>query len=88
MPNDYFQSMSGGLESPAAQAVAITTSNTADLSVFPRALYATTAGTVRVTMMEGGAIVTLPILVGVPLPVRVRRVWTTGTTASGIVGVW
>ena len=43
---------------------------------------------VRVTMLGGGDPVVLPMLVGIPLPARVIRVWSGAeTTATGIVGV-
>lgn len=85
---DRFANNSTSLDSPASDAAAITPSDSADLSVIPRALYCTGDGTVRVTMRNGGDPVTLPMIYGVPLPVRVSRVWATGTTATGIVGVW
>lgn len=87
MSNDPFSTYSSGLEAPANNAAAITPSDATDLGTVPRALYATGAGTVSV-VMRGGATVTLPMLAGVPLPVRVTRVRATGTTATGIVGVW
>lgn len=85
---DAFVQHPSGLESPASYAAAITPSDSTDLPNTPRALYCTVAGTVRVTMRGGGAAVDLPMLVGVPLPVRAKRVHATGTTATGIVGVW
>jgi hypothetical protein len=51
-------------------------------------LIVTTAGDVKVTFYDGTT-VTLPALVaGVIHPVCVRRVWSTSTTATGIVGVY
>jgi hypothetical protein len=85
---DYFDNRLASLDSPASAASAIVPSDTVDLAVVPRALYCTGDGNVRVTMRDGGSPVTLPIVAGVPLPVRIRRVWATGTTATGIVGVW
>lgn len=81
---------SSGLTSPARRAAAIAGSNTVDLpgDQIPRALYCTGAGNVRVTMLGGGDPVVLPMIPGIPLPARVTRVWVTGTTATGIVGVW
>nr|WP_254656134.1 hypothetical protein [Ketogulonicigenium vulgare] len=73
------------MDSPASNAASITPSNTDDLPHVPRALYALGEGNVRVTMRGGGDPVVLPILVGVPLPVRVSRVWASGTTATGLV---
>ncbi|WP_323041158.1 spike base protein, RCAP_Rcc01079 family [Gemmobacter sp.] len=85
---DPFLYHGSGLESPANDAIAITPSDAADLATVVRALFCTGDGTVRVTMRGGGDPVTLPMIAGVPLPARVRRVWATGTTATGIVGVW
>jgi hypothetical protein len=85
--SDHFQNHVSGLEAPATAAEAISPDDSADLPTIPRALYATGAGEVTVTMINGNT-VTLPILAGTPLPVRVSRVWASGTTATGIVGVW
>ncbi|RID91557.1 hypothetical protein D2N39_12715 [Gemmobacter lutimaris] len=85
---DAFLYNTSGLESPASNAAAITPSDSVDLANVPRALYALTDGTVRVTMRGGGSPVTVQMIAGVPLPFRVTRVWATGTTATGIVGVW
>lgn len=85
---DAFAGACPELESPASFAMAITPSDSDDLTHVPRALYCLSAGTVRVTMRSGGDPVTLPILPGTPLPVRISRVWASGTTATGIVGIW
>ena len=85
--DDHFEHFTVGLESPAAAAAAVVPSDEADLAVLPRAFFATGAGDLRVTM-HSGAVVTLPILAGPPLCIRARRVWATGTDATGIVGVW
>lgn len=89
--SDPFELHATGLDSPASHAAAITPDDDMDLLAVgdvPRALYCTGDGVVRVTMRNGGDPVTLPMIAGVPLPVRVSRVWATGTTATGIVGVW
>lgn len=54
----------------------------------PRALYATGAGNVRVSLIDSPDPIVLPMVAGIPLPGRVTRVWATDTTATGIVGVW
>lgn len=84
---DPFKRFAPGLESPAVAAAEIAPSDTEDLATVPRALFATGAGVVRVTMLSGQD-VTLPILAGPALPVRVTRVWATGTSATGLVGTW
>jgi hypothetical protein len=76
-----------GLESPAENAVDITAADS-DLATSIRGLYVGTGGSVKVTTVGE----TTATFAGVPggsvLPVRCRRVWTTGTTASGFVGLY
>lgn len=88
MTKDTHSQVRPDLGSPATSAVAINPSNTVDLEIAPRALYCTGAGNVMVTLLGDTVPVVLPMIVGVPLPVRVTRVWATQTTATGIVGVW
>lgn len=76
------------LESPAQRAFEITPDDTTDLPTWARALWVGGAGTVRVLLWQD----TVPVaLVGVPsgslLPISVRRVLATGTTATAIVGL-
>lgn len=85
---DAYRFHAGGMDSPATRAAAITPSDGVDVAVVPRALYCLVSGTVRVTVRDSVAPVDLYMLAGVPLPLRVVRVWATGTTATGIVGVW
>lgn len=81
---DAFGTFMSGLESPASRLQAITPSDTADLSLASRALNVATSGMVRVTTV-GGDTGTVHVVAGIAFPVRVRRVWATGTTATGIV---
>jgi len=75
-----------GLSDPAKTAVAVTPSDTVDLpgGVWD-ALYVGTAGTLTVTMMDGTK-VAFGAATGW-MPIRVSRVWATGTAASNIVAV-
>lgn len=75
------------LESPAAFAFSVSPSDSIDLPNTSRALNVATTGTVRVTTV-GGDIVTITMAAGVPFPVRCRRVWSTGTSATGIVALY
>ena len=70
------------------KAVAVTTSDTVADPAGPFAgLHATTAaGLAKVTTVNGD-VVTLYLLLGTVLNVAVQRVWTSVTTATGIVGV-
>ena len=83
---DLFQSYQPGLESPAAHAFVVSPDDGADLPTTTRGVSVAAAGLVRVTML-GGETVEIYIAAGVPFPLRVVRVWATGTTATGIVGL-
>ena len=63
-------------------------SDTTELNVVSRALWVGTGGSIKV-QMHNGDVVTIP---GVPdasmLPIRVRQVFSTGTTATGLVSFY
>lgn len=85
---DHFSGFGSGLDSPATGILPIAPSDGADLAVMPRVLMVATVGNVAVVMKDGST-GTLPALQpGVPYPVRVKRVLATGTTATGIVGLF
>ena len=82
--SDLFHEYTPGLESPATRLFNITPSDTADLAYVSRALNDAASGSVRVTTKDGD-IATVFVAAGIPFPARVKRVWSTGTTATGIV---
>lgn len=84
---DTFAGFGAGLESPATRALPVTPSDSSDLNFVSRALNVATAGTVRVTTY-GGDIQSVYVAAGVPFPLRVHRVWATGTSATGIVALF
>jgi hypothetical protein len=84
--NDAFKDFQGGLQSPATHLHAVTPSDTEDLSAASRAINVSAAGEVRITTV-GGTTETVYIAAGIAFPVRARRVWLTGTTATGIVSL-
>jgi len=83
---DMFKTHARSLTSPPEDAAGITPGDA--LSHVTRALYVGVAGDLAL-LMQGGATV---VLRGVPsgsfLPLRVRQVLASGTTADGIVGFW
>lgn len=85
--SDPFESLTPGLESPATGAAQISPSDVTDLATVSRALHAADSGSVQVTMLDGN-VVTLTIAAGSILPVRVTRIWATGTTATGLVALF
>ena len=88
--SDPFASHGVALASPVQNAASIVPSDGADLPSATRAINVATAGVVRVTLvgMGEGASVDLTVAAGFPFGARVKRVWATGTTATGIVGLW
>ena len=85
--SDKFEASASAIDAPYSEAVAVTPSDSADLTWCTRALVATGAGNVAVYMKHSTTSVTLGISAGSPLPVRVDRVLSTGTTATGIVAL-
>ena len=68
-------------------AAAVTPSDTADLPQFS-VIYVGGAGAVKVTTAQGTAVTFSGLNAGTVLPVRVRRVWATGTTATLLTAVF
>lgn len=83
---DIFKRHMNGLESPASWAYAITPDDATDLPVASRALNVAEAGFVQVTTVSG-TVARIYVAAGIPFPIRVTRVWATGTTALGIVSL-
>lgn len=83
---DIFSSTARSPGDPTVTLFAITPDDTADLEYVTLGINVATPGTVRVTMADGsmGDITVSP---GAAFPIRVRRVWQSGTTATGIYGL-
>jgi hypothetical protein len=76
------------LSSPYDNAAEITPSDTADLAYATRALWCGAAGNVKVTMLGGGS-VTIHHAAHQLLPIRITKVWETGTTNNtDLVALW
>lgn len=73
---------------PADNIFLITPNNDSDLGQLTRGIAFAAAGTLRVTTVANED-VTIPdgaLAAGIIHPIRVRKVWATGTSATGIVG--
>lgn len=68
-------------------AAAVTPSDTTDLPQFS-VIFVGGAGNVKVTTAQGSAVTFSGINAGSVIPVRVRRVWSTGTTATLMTAVF
>lgn len=84
---DIFEDRTGGLESPGYRAQDVAPSDNSDLAFTSRALFVGTPGDICLRT-AGGDTVTLRNVGGGLVPLRVARVFATGTTAAGIVAIW
>lgn len=75
------------LDGPAGNAATVSTSDSTDLGVMTRAVWVGGTGDLKVTMKGGQTVVFSSLTVGWH-PLRVARIWATGTTATNIVAVW
>lgn len=74
---------------PALGAVAVTPSDAADLTVVPtRSLWVGGAGNVNVDMADGTTVLFSGVTAGTILPLQVKRVRSTSTTATLIVALY
>lgn len=85
---DQFSKFSNNLESPSKHAAAVTPSNSTDLEYASRALYVGSSGNVQITTVGGETVMLANINAGSLVPIRVSRVWSTGTTATNILALW
>lgn len=85
---DQQAGMIEGMIGPADNLVAITPNDSTDLVNVSRAIYVGGAGDLVVTPYGGGSNVTLAVVAGAVLPIRVSRVLSTGTTATGLVNLY
>lgn len=73
---------------PAEALVSITPHDTNHLTKPIRALYVGVSGDVKITDMAGTAITLVGLAAGIFHPVCAVQVYSTGTTATDIVGVY
>ncbi|WP_105428729.1 hypothetical protein [Neorhizobium sp. T6_25] len=84
---DRFANTQASLSGPAASGFAITPSDSTDLPETTRALYVGTGGHLSVRMLSGETLTLSNVPAGGLLPLRVIRVFATGTTAVAIAGL-
>lgn len=73
---------------PAVHAFSITGNDGSDLTFVTRGLYVGAAGDVKIDMLGGETVTFSSLSAGVIHPIRAKRVYSTGTTATGILGVY
>lgn len=84
---DLFASHQPGLTAPAASAAALTPTDAADLPRATRALYVGTAGDLHLRLTSGDEVTLTNAAAGMIYPLRITRVFATGTTAGALVGL-
>ena len=73
---------------PSGMIRAVTPSDSANLpDGQSRGFHVNVAGNIKFTDATDNA-VTLTVLAGVPYPYAAKRIWSTGTTATGIFGLY
>ena len=91
MPTNNFAQTDPAINAPYNRAVTITPSDSVDLTEIPRALniHAATASTpVKVIMQGDTTAVTLQLQTGFIYPLRVSRVYATGTSATSVIALY
>lgn len=84
---DKFRQFTTGKGSPAESANAIVPDDSNDLTVIPRAIYVGVTGDIHCTLLnDSSAVIFTAVPIGI-WPFRVKRVYATGTSASGIIGL-
>lgn len=73
-------------DSCASRAFSVTPADS-DMAQSARAVYIGTGGDMKVTTVGGDVVTFTNLSAGSLMPVSVKRIWSTGTTASGIVGL-
>lgn len=86
--SDPFAGRVPGLDSPVSGGFAVTAEDDADLARATRAVIVAGGGDLAVQMLDGTRIVLPALAAGVVYPVRLARVLATGTTATGVVGLY
>ncbi len=86
--SDSYANTATGMSGPAANAFSITPDDGADLAQITRALYCGASGDIAVIMKDSNAVVTFKgVPAGIILPLRVKKIMATGTTATDLCGL-
>lgn len=76
------------LSAPKGGAFDVTPHDTNDLAIGATAVYVGGAGDMKVDTSLGQTVTFVGLGTGVILPVRVSRIYSTGTTATDIIGLY
>lgn len=85
--SDSFANHSVGLTAPASNIEDITPSDSSNLTRVTRALYVGQTGNVRLQTPAGDIVTLANMQGGILYPIRVAKVFATGTTAADLGGL-
>lgn len=85
---DRFSGYQSGLDSPATNASTVTPHDSNELGNVTRALWVGGAGDVVVVTVGGDTVTLVGVQAGTLLPIRVKIVKSTGTTATSMVALY
>lgn len=85
---DIYAHTTPGLTSPAIDGSMIVPDDSGDLAHVTRAVYVGNGGQIAAQLASGSTITLAAVPSGTLLPLRVRRVMATGTSAGDLVGLW
>lgn len=86
--SDNFRGYTGAsVSAPAAQWEAVTPSNSTNFTYFPRGIYVGVSGDVVAVDMDSNAVTFKAVPAGAVLPIRPKRINSTGTTATDLVAI-
>ena len=88
MIDDKFSERTVATSDPAYSARSLTPNDILDLNIVSRALYVGGAGDLSGEMLGGQSVVFAGLTAGTIIPIRVRKVKASGTTATEIVALW
>lgn len=63
-------------------------SDTVDLAIATRAFYTGSGGDIKVTTLDKQDVALVSVPAGTIFPLRIIRLWSTGTTATDVVGLY
>jgi hypothetical protein len=82
---DYSRGLIG---QPASNAAAVSVHDVNELDAVPRAIYVGGAGDMKVTMYGGEEVTFVGVAGGTVLPIRVKKIFSTGTSATNMIALW
>ena len=85
---DKYGAFTPGLTGPIIGGFDVTPDDATDLALMPRGIMVTNAGDVAVVLPDDTTLTLPGLAVGNIYPVRVKRILATGTTATGIKGLY